>query len=59
MLQGKIEAANNKLEQVESRQDGTDVTVATLQANTLNMVMILNEVKNDVKEIRKDLQKRR
>lgn len=59
LLQGKIEAANEKTEQAIAHQAQTDIAVATLQANTSNMVAILQEVKNDVKEIRKDLQRQK
>lgn len=59
MLHGRLESTEVKAEETIKHQIQTDIEVATLKANTLNMVMILNEVKNDVKEIRKDLQKRR
>lgn len=59
MLQGKIEATDAKVEENIKHVSQTDIDVAVLQANTLNMVNILNEVKSDVKAIRKDLQKRK
>lgn len=58
MLQTRMKETEAKVEDNIKHTAQTDVDVAVLQANTLNMVQILNEVKNDVKAIRKDLQKR-